>query len=67
MFFARHHPAGDLSGLETLELPIYDQPQLAAVAALPRLQRARLHLYAGVGLSLRDLPRLAGSLQVELL
>jgi len=46
-------------------VPIYEQPQLAAVAALPNLRRARLHMYAGVGLSLRDIAGLAGSLEVR--
>ena len=56
--------AGNLSSLEELELPIYDQGQLAACCGLPALRRLRLHLYAGVGLSLAALPRLAGTLEV---
>jgi hypothetical protein len=56
--------AGDLSRLEQLEVPIYDQGQLAACCGLPALRRLRLHLYAGVGLSLSALPRLAPTLEV---
>lgn len=54
---------GDLSKLEELEVPIYDQAQLAACCGLPGLKRLRLHLYAGVGLSLAALPRLSATLE----
>lgn len=57
--------AGNLGSLEELELPIYDQGQLAACCGLPALRRLRLHLYAGVGLSLAALPQLAPTLEVR--